>query len=227
SSSAALMFRYRHLPSSSQSESGICRCLANKVGLGELNMGGGGIGPISLNGIGGSGSSDSIRVNCHTTETEMLRNQIFINVRRGRERQLFDRAAARARSNKVASKPVVARNVIHRRARYVELVQLAGSRVYSLSNKISLLATTLASRVFGLFGFCWSPAFGTGPGTGTAKPLVAVPKLAACGSPPPHGDIAPFTFCSVFSFFGSATEKKVRHRSEPWRDMYGRVRVAD
>ncbi|KYN32520.1 hypothetical protein ALC56_13378 [Trachymyrmex septentrionalis] len=56
------MFHYGHLPSSSQSESGICRCLANKVGLGELNMGGGGIGPISLNGIGGSGSSDSIRV---------------------------------------------------------------------------------------------------------------------------------------------------------------------
>lgn len=78
--------------------------------------------------------------------------------------------------------------------------------VYSLSNKISLLATTLASRVFGLFGFCWSPASGAGPGTGIAEPVV--PKLAACGSPPPLGDIAPFAFCSVFSFFGSATEKK-------------------
>ena len=32
------------------------------VGLGELNIGGGGIGPISLSGIGGSGSSESIRV---------------------------------------------------------------------------------------------------------------------------------------------------------------------
>jgi len=72
--------------------------------------------------------------------------------------------------------------------------------------------------VFGLFGFCWSPASGAGPGTGIAKPVVAEPKLAACGSPPPPpplGDIAPFAFCSVFSFFGSATEKKVRHRSEP------------
>lgn len=87
--------------------------------------------------------------------------------------------------------------------------------VYSLSNKISLLATTLASRVFGLFGFCWSPVSGAGPGTGIAEPVV--PKLAACGSP--FGDIAPFAFCSVFSFFVSVTEKKFRHRSEPWRDI--------
>lgn len=95
--------------------------------------------------------------------------------------------------------------------------------VYSLSNKISLLATTLASRVFGLFGFCWSPASEAGPGTGIA----VVPKLAACDSPPPPpplGDIAPFAFCSVFSFFGSATEKKVRHRSEPWRHNVRRQR---
>lgn len=59
---ALLILYCGHSPSSSQSESGICRCLASKVGLGELNMGGGGIGPISLSGIGGSGSSDSIRV---------------------------------------------------------------------------------------------------------------------------------------------------------------------
>ncbi|KYQ51376.1 hypothetical protein ALC60_09542, partial [Trachymyrmex zeteki] len=72
SSSAALMFRYGHLPSSSQSESGICRCLASKVGLGELNMGGGGIGPISLNGIGGSGSSDSIRWRRHNDRLFLL-----------------------------------------------------------------------------------------------------------------------------------------------------------
>lgn len=32
------------------------------VGLGELNMGGGGIGPISDTGIGGSGNSDSVSV---------------------------------------------------------------------------------------------------------------------------------------------------------------------
>lgn len=98
--------------------------------------------------------------------------------------------------------------------------------LYSLSNKISLLATTLASRVFGLFGFCWSPESGTGPETG-AGPLVA--KLAACGSPP-LGDIAPFALCSVFSFFGSATEKKnsapsewcflmVRERERPTIDL--------
>lgn len=51
-------------PSSSQSDKGICccRCLVINVGLGELNIGGGGIGPISLKGIGGSGSSDNIRV---------------------------------------------------------------------------------------------------------------------------------------------------------------------
>lgn len=39
-----------------------CRCLAKRVGLGELNIGGGGIGPISLSGIGGSGSSERTRV---------------------------------------------------------------------------------------------------------------------------------------------------------------------
>lgn len=33
-------------------------CLDRAVGLGELNIGGGGIGPISDKGIGGSGSSD-------------------------------------------------------------------------------------------------------------------------------------------------------------------------
>lgn len=71
--------------------------------------------------------------------------------------------------------------------------------------------------MFGRFGFCWSPASGAGPGTGIAEP-----KLAACGSP--FGDIAPFAFCSVFSFFGSATEKKVRHRSEPWRRYVRRRR---
>lgn len=32
------------------------------MGLGELNIGGGGIGPISDNGMGGSGSSDSVNV---------------------------------------------------------------------------------------------------------------------------------------------------------------------
>lgn len=32
------------------------------VGLGELNMGGGGMGPISDTGIGGSGSSESVKV---------------------------------------------------------------------------------------------------------------------------------------------------------------------
>jgi hypothetical protein len=74
--------------------------------------------------------------------------------------------------------------------------------------------------VFGLFGFCWSPESGTGPETGATGPVVAMPKFAACGSPPPHGDIAPFVLCSVLSFFGSVTEKKVRHRSEPWRDMW-------
>lgn len=32
------------------------------VGLGELNIGGGGIGPISETGIGGSGNSDNVKV---------------------------------------------------------------------------------------------------------------------------------------------------------------------
>lgn len=32
------------------------------VGLGELNIGGGGIGPISDTGIGGSGNSDNVSV---------------------------------------------------------------------------------------------------------------------------------------------------------------------
>lgn len=76
--------------------------------------------------------------------------------------------------------------------------------VYSLSNKISLLATTLASRVFGLLGFCWSPELGGAAEIGKL-PVVAVPWFG-CGSP--LGDTAPFALCSVFSFFGSATEKK-------------------
>lgn len=52
------------LPSSSPSARGTGACRVNfdsNVGLGELNIGGGGIGPISLKGIGGSGSSDSIK----------------------------------------------------------------------------------------------------------------------------------------------------------------------
>lgn len=43
---------------------------------------------------------------------------------------------------------------------------------HSVSNKISLLATTLASRVFGLLGFCWFPEFGGATEIGT---VVAVP----------------------------------------------------
>ena len=36
-------------------------CRNNNVGLGELNIGGGGIGPISETGIGGSGNSDKVK----------------------------------------------------------------------------------------------------------------------------------------------------------------------
>lgn len=37
-------------------------CRKSIVGLGELNIGGGGIGPISETGIGGSGNSDKVKV---------------------------------------------------------------------------------------------------------------------------------------------------------------------
>lgn len=37
-------------------------CRKSNVGLGELNIGGGGIGPISDTGIGGSGNSERVSV---------------------------------------------------------------------------------------------------------------------------------------------------------------------
>lgn len=67
---------------------------------------------------------------------------------------------------------------------------------YSLPNIINLLVSIReASRVLGLFGF-WSPD--------CPDPKPWFPWFAPWFADSPLGDIAPFAFCSVFSFFGSA-----------------------